>query len=498
MTTVQKFNCEKCLKDYHNECLNPKTCLCAENKHGEPLFDLDEEAKKALKSWTLDYVKKSAREMPLSERLDVNSVSQVVNYLKKEFVFKTLDDTWEIYFYKDGVYIENAEVLIASLCNEIIPDCSKITYNQIIWLIQSSTFTPRSEFNKDLSKIVLENGILDLETLELSDFDPNFLTTVKLPIEYDPKARCPKFIKFLKDCLNPQDIITVIEECSNILTTNRKNFEVSVMWIGDGANGKSTLLKILRGVIGGSNCSNVSIHSMQSQRFSISQLNGKLANIHADISNRELNNLGIFKQIISGEPIPAEKKNKDPFTLISFAKHFFSANEMPDIKDNSDGAFRRIYVTKWENQFLSGTNCIEDLDKIILNEEKNAIFNLLIQNYRTLIRNNGFRHKQSIAQVRETIKRESDKLREFVEDCLIIDPNGQIPNHIMYETYVKFCTEKTYDVYSQQKFSVNLPSYQINKKPIWLDGKTTKVWRARFNKENEWLSGQVKGLDNYV
>jgi len=492
MTTIQKLNCEKCLKDLHDECLN-LNCLCAENDHGKPHFDLDKVAQEIVKSWTLDYLKKEARETPLNERIDIKDVGQVVNYLKKEFVFKTLDDTWEILFYKDGVYVENAEVLIAGLCNEIIPDCSKIIYNQIIWLIQSSTFTPRSEFNKDLSKIILENGILDLETLELSDYDPNFLTTVKLPIKYDPKTRCPKFIKFLKDCLNPQDIITVIEECSNILTTNRKNFEVSIMWIGDGANGKSTLLKILQGVIGGSNCSNISIHSMQSQRFSISQLNGKLANIHADISNRELNNLGIFKQVISGEPISAEKKNKDPFTLISFAKHFFSANEMPDIKDNSDGAFRRIYVTKWENQFLPGVNCIEDLDKTILSEEKNGIFNLLIQNYRTLIRNNGFRYKQSIAKVREIIKNEADKLREFINTCTETKQNHFIINDVFFQKFVEYCKFNNYEGITKQKFGVRIPTYGVIQEVKKLDKKTVRVWKnIDWNMSDEWVKDHVK------
>ena len=416
-----------------------------------------------------------------------------------DHIFKTLDDTDEVLYYKEGVYEFKGEIIIKKECQKIIPDCSNHFVNEVIGIIRRLTYTSRSDFNNDFSKLVLENGLFDLETFELSEYDNEFLTTVKYPITYDLKSRCPKFIKFLKECLNPKDVVTVTEEMANILSFNRSNLEVSAMWIGDGSNGKSTCLKIIEGVIGKKNCSHVSIHAMQNQRFAISQLDGKSANIYADISNRELNNLGVFKQVISGETIPAEKKNKDPFDLNSFAKHFFSANEMPDIKDNSDGAFRRIYVTKWENQFLPGVNLIKDLAETILDQEKSGIFNLMLENYKTLQRNDGFRYKQSIAKVREIIKLESDKLREFINEVLIKDPNGVISKDTMHEIYVKFCNFHAYEVYSKQKLGANLPTYGINDNSKKIDGKTKRVWVGySWNPESEWVRANVKGLMEYM
>ena len=55
MTTIQKVNCEKCLKDLHDECLKPDTCLCAEShsKFNFPeitLKELKESVKEITKS----------------------------------------------------------------------------------------------------------------------------------------------------------------------------------------------------------------------------------------------------------------------------------------------------------------------------------------------------------------------------------------------------------------------------------------------------------------
>jgi len=488
MTALSQLpNCQNCRDNKHNECEWPDRCKCAHYKHSDNLLI----GVKLDKNKSID-IKNFEEEHELSEYAE---------FIMSKYTFKTLEDTDEVLYYSKGVYEFHGEVLIKKECEKIIPECTKHQVNEVIAIIQRRTYVKRSEFNNDFSKLVLENKTINLDTLKESEHNSEFLTTIKFSSNYDSKARCPKFIKFLKDCLYPnsESIITVVEEMANILSFNRLNLEISAMWIGDGANGKSTCLKIIEGILGKKNCSHVSIHAMQNQRFATSQLDGKSANIYADISNRELNNLGIFKQIVSGETIPAEKKNKNPFDLNAFAKHFFSANEMPDIKDNSDGVFRRIYVTIWENQFLAGVNRIENLAETILEEETNGIFNLMLENYKTIQRNKGFRYKQSIARVREIIKLESDKLREFINETLFKDPNGYITKDKMYEIYVKYCNFNSYELYSKQKFGANLPTYEIQDDVRKINGKTKRLWVGYvWNDKSEWVRGNVTGLMKYT
>jgi len=487
------------MKGNCNECKN-KNCLCRDSHSKKELENQFTETTAKFLPDSPKELKQILRDNPEKITPEDRELLEYAISIMSDHTFKTLDDTNEILYYSNGIYEFNAEVLIAKECEKIIPKCTNHIVNEIIGKIRRRTYTKRSEFNTDFSKIVLDNCILNLNTLELTEYNQEFLSTRKFPIHYDAKARCPKFTNFLKEChSNPESIITVIEEMANILSFDNLNLEVSAIWIGDGSNGKSTCLKIIEGCVGKKNCSHVSIHAMQNKRFAISQLDGKSANIYADISNKELNNLGVFKQVVSGETIPAEKKNKDPFDLNSFAKHFFSANEMPDIKDNSDGAFRRIYVTKWDNQFLPGVNRIEGLSDIILNEEKSGIFNLMLENFKTLQRNKGFRYKQSIAKVRETIKLESDKIREFINEVLVKDTNGVIAKDKMYEIYNKYCNFHAYETYSKQKFGANLPTYGIQEDSKKMDGKTKRVWIGHtWNINSEWVKGNISGLMKYT
>ncbi len=49
----------------------------------------------------------------------------------------------------------------------------------------------------------------------------------------------------------------------------------------------------------------------------------------ADLKNDKLTNTGLFKMLVSGDPMKAEKKHCQPFDFENYAKLFFSANEIP-------------------------------------------------------------------------------------------------------------------------------------------------------------------------
>lgn len=83
-----------------------------------------------------------------------------------------------------------------------------------------------------------------------------------------------------------------------------------------------------------------------SNRFVTACLYGKLANIFADLKNDKLANTGLFKMLVSGDPMKAEKKHCQPFDFENYAKLFFSVSE-----DISYAYFRRWIIFFFENVF---------------------------------------------------------------------------------------------------------------------------------------------------
>ena len=94
------------------------------------------------------------------------------------------------------------------------------------------------------------------------------------------------------------------------------SYQKSFIFLGQGANGKSTLLDLLLAFLGSLNASKVSLQDLGSNRFRVAELYGRMANIFTDLDNKSLQSTSMFKMITTGDPITAERKFKDPFEFV--------------------------------------------------------------------------------------------------------------------------------------------------------------------------------------
>jgi putative DNA primase/helicase len=113
---------------------------------------------------------------------------------------------------------------------------------------------------------------------------------------------------------------------------------------GSGGNGKSTLINFISGVIGAENTSNLSLDTLQNDRFGKAHLKGKMLNACADISDTFFESMATIKEITGDDKSYAEFKGQNGFSFLNFAKLIFSANSLPSFKDTSEGLVRRLIL----------------------------------------------------------------------------------------------------------------------------------------------------------
>ncbi len=437
---------------------------------------------------------------PLSESEVIRTVDSAFKYSTKEeqkdhlqladellvdFRFKTLSDTKEILVYRDGVYEKGGDNVIFEEVYKRVSGCTISKKREILSAIQAQTFVDRTLFDNVPGLLCLENCILDIKTGKIQEHSPNHLFRVKLPVYYDPQARCPKFLKFLNEChTSPEDKITLIEGISNILLGKSLNLEKVTMHVGNGQNGKSTLLKLVSDIIGIENTSSVSIHDLIEKRFTPAQLDGKMANIYADITDKEINNLGIFKMLVSGDSITVEHKNQPQFIMHSFAKHHFSCNKMPDIRDDTNATYRRFVVISWDVKF-EGNNVNRNLlDE--LQEEKSGIFNLMVENAKTLFRNKSFRYEQSISDISKEMKNQANRERQFLFNNIEKNNSKFISKFELFSEYVSWCKNSGVKSVSSIKFNFEVSKqFGIDPERRKISGQNIRVWSGISLKKPE-------------
>jgi hypothetical protein len=159
--------------------------------------------------------------------------------IMRNHIFATMNDIGEIYHCEvhRGVYIPGGEVLIETEAEDYENRISTYKVNEIVNKVRRRTYVSRTEFDKNPYVQNLRNGLFNIMTGELVEHNPKYRSLVQLPINYDPKAKCPNILRFLDQVLRPKDVFTVLQLFGYCLYRTAK-YEKAVMCCGKGDNGK--------------------------------------------------------------------------------------------------------------------------------------------------------------------------------------------------------------------------------------------------------------------
>ncbi len=244
----------------------------------------------------------------------------------------TLSETKELYLYQDGVYTQESadniidqvireqysktfkekwEELLTEDLPEHIPVGDDDFVIEVIKFIKVYTNKSRDLIDKGSEHLInLKNGLFNLQTGNLEKHRPDVYSIRQIPVIYDPTAKCPNINKFLVDIeISKQDAKVLLEFAGYSLIPDTK-IQKALMLFGDGANGKSIWLKFITNWIGDKNVSGMSLQKLETDKFAVSNLDGKLLNIYPDLKDQAVYYSDMFKTLVGGDRIVGEKSIK--------------------------------------------------------------------------------------------------------------------------------------------------------------------------------------------
>lgn len=418
-----------------------------------------------------------------------------LNHIKasNEYKFVTFKDTEELYYYNKGVYAPHGDRVIKELVQKCLKeaDCEKYAktnlITEIIGGVIRSNYAERDQFKEAPELICFENGILNIETNEFFPHSPEYKFLVKIPIKYDSKAKCPKFGEFIKAVLEEDDQ-NVIQEFFGYVLYRGYPIQKAFMLTGSGSNGKSVLLNVLKKFVGQGNATSCSIQELEENQFAKSRLYGKLANIYPDLSDKSLHQTGIFKALVGGDSLTSDKKFKDPITFENYAKLIFSANKLPETKDDTDAFFRRWIIITFPNTFSEELGNLDPFlfEKISTEDELSGILNWAIAGLRRLLEKNSFSYTKTTEELRERYTKLSDSLAAFVNEAIEQEPEATIEKEFFYNVYSTYCRKNRLlpktkvkigrDLASLVSVNTEKKTIQDNRKWVWKGIK----WKEEF------------------
>jgi P4 family phage/plasmid primase-like protien len=357
-----------------------------------------------------------------------------------------------LWVYRDGIYRSEGEQVVTQAAQGLLGEERRQNrVEETLRYIETATYsTPPTP---DPDYINVRNGRLAWMTKTLHPHTPEVFEVVQVPVDYDPSAECPEFDNYLKTTLAP-DVIPLVEEIMGYDLIPDTHHEKGIMFTGEGENGKSVLLDTIKALLGTDNVSNVALHDLEENRFRVAELFGKLANIFADLDARALRSSSMFKTLVTGDPITAERKFGQPFTFANYARLLFSANQIPPSSDRTYAFYRRWLIVPFEQTF-SGKAADKKL-RAKLRAELPGILNRALAGLHRLFSQDAFTEPQAVKDALAAYQRQNDTVVAFCTECVQEDPLGKIAKQYLYRVYRAWCDLQRLKPVSQSDLKIRL------------------------------------------
>ena len=201
---------------------------------------------------------------------------------------------------------------------------------------------------------------------------------------------CPQFFELLHNYWSHQpdyaEKLLALQEIYGVtMFRAAPSFNKVFCLYGFGSTGKTTLLKILQGLIPTEMSCNIPPQSW-GETFVPAHLSGKLLNWCGELPENAMIDGANFKQIVEGASMLVQKKNVDAYNIAPDCAHWFASNHLPKTRDYSSGFNRRWLFLDFDRRFGEHEKII-DIDKKIIAEEREAIAAWAVQGYLRAVRN---------------------------------------------------------------------------------------------------------------
>ena len=352
-----------------------------------------------------------------------------------------VDAGGQLFLYKEprGVWERITEKEVAkvarNLLHDVVPDIWRRSWEQeYLAALQLEMKFVRS-IDRDYHLLNLQNGMFDLTKMQLLLHEDKWYSTIRIPVQYDPDAKCPRFMQFLREVmLDDGECVRVIQEIMGYCLTSEMKLQKAFFFYGAGSNGKSVLAAIMERLCGLENVSHTPLSTLN-RKFGMQELPGKILNISPenDSFGKDIDTQ-MLKSITGGDIVAVEQKYKTTSSVQMRCKLLFLLNQLPTTKDTSHGFYRRLVLIPFDRIFTPEEQDRGLLEKLyaelpgILNFAMEGLQRLRQQQYQ-------LSSAKRIDDALEKYKKNHHPVLQFFVDALQVDEAAKERRPLFYEVY---------------------------------------------------------------
>ena len=394
-------------------------------------------------------------------------------YMKNQFHIIKINN--QLHLYEDGIYVTGQDKIESKMI-EVVPSLNRAKRSEVYAYI--NLLIRKNLRTLDANLIAFKNGVYNIEDGSFTDFSPDYIITNKINWNYNPSAKSELAETTLKKfACNDEKIEKLLKEVIGYCFYRYNELGKAFILTGDKSNGKSTFLDMISYLLGQENISSLDLAEL-GERFKTAELFGKLANIGDDIKGDFIPDLAIFKKLVTGDRVNAERKGQDPFEFNNYSKMLFSANKIPRVKDETGAVLRRLIIVPFNAKFTKDDKDYDPYIKYKLRSDEVMEYLILVglNGLKDVLTNKGF----TISEKVETELQEFDEMNNPILMFIRDNDENDIKNHTtneVYLNYTEYCRESGLNPLGKIEFSRQMCKnfgFKVTIRKI--DGKTMRIF----------------------
>ncbi len=284
------------------------------------------------------------------------------------------------------------------------------------------------------------NGVIELTDAEeviLRSHDPEHGFSLQMPTAYDPAARCPLFDSVLSEALPCSADAQLLQCFAGSILFPRSDYEATLVSLGKGNTGKSTLGGGIRDTLGKDLCGSLDIDALCAPTsYSLAGLKHKWLNLGSELKATEVGEASMLKTIVSGETFQAREIYGRPAPVTSTVKLWFLSNHMPRFRNGTDAELRRMRLLHFNNP----PAVIDRALKAKLRAETSGILNWMIHGYFKLRGHDEMpRGGEDSRKLLNVFAASNDPVGRFLAECCQLHPGGEVSKQVLFDAFVEWC-----------------------------------------------------------
>lgn len=445
----------------------------------------DEEAKDV---YGFNKVTEKKKNIPPRSWDDMGMAQRFLDQLPHRFLYSMTDKMWYAY---NGSYWEQdnqgliekaADEVINNLKNEslVVQDDADKEKVQKAWLkfikgersrsskvnmineIKHLVPVLHNQWDKEKMLLNTPSGYIDLTNGTLHDHDYKKMFTQETGVDYTEKVDCPLWIEFLNQTFqNDQELIHFIQKIVGYSLTGSNAEQVMFILFGNGRNGKSVLLNIIK-YISGSYAKTMNATTIMQKRNSsgqgptsdIARLEGARLVVSSEANEGDRIDESLIKQMTGGDTLVARYSYGRDFEFDPVFKLWMATNHMPKIYGTDEGIWRRLIIIPFTHIVKK-----ENIDKNLedkLKAESMGILKWAIDGA-MMWQREGLNPPEVIKQASQDYREEMDVIEAFISESCVVGNEFKVKASELFDAYKKWADEtNNWEGMSNTKFGMEI------------------------------------------